>query len=310
MSPETLVTAPRIPIVDLTGTVDDARCRAGAARAIGEAAEGTGFFYVANHGVEPALVERAFAQARTFFALSDERKLAARMAPGAIYGYEPLNTETLDAAAGADLKESFRAGFGDADPWPDLPDFRTTLAAYERATCDLAARVVRLLALSLGESEDRLDDAFRPASRRLRLLHYPARPADAPARQIGAGAHTDWGGITILAQDDAGGLEVRDRGGAWVRALPVPGTFVINLGDLLARWTNDRYHSNPHRVFNSSDVRGRHSIALFYGPRDDARIACLPSCVAAGDEPRYAPITAGAYLAARWREAYGVNARG
>jgi isopenicillin N synthase-like dioxygenase len=309
MALEPVPATTRIPIVDLTGTATDADRRAVAARAIGRASRDTGFFYVANHGVEPALVEQAFAHARTFFAQPAEQKLTVRMVPGGTYGYEPLNTETLDAAAGTDLKESFRVAGGAAPgPWPDVDGFRATMTAYERATVELAARLVQLLAISLGEPEDRLDDAFRPASRRLRLLHYPPRPPDAAAHQIGAGAHADWGGITLLAQDDAGGLEVRDRSGDWLRALPVPGTFVVNLGDLLARWTNDRYQSTPHRVFNQPEARGRHSIALFYGPRNDATIACLPSCVAAGETPRYAPISAGDYLAERWRSAYGVTA--
>jgi len=308
MSLDVSPVASRIPIVDLAGTLDDARRRADVAAAIGAAAEGTGFFYVAGHGVEHALIERAFAQARTLFAWSAERKHALKMAPGEAFGYEPLNTETLDAASGTDLKESFRVAADEGVArWPDLPGFRDAMRAYDAAACGLAARLIRLLALSLGEPEDVFDAAFRPASHRLRLLHYPPRPEHAGAHQIGAGAHTDWGGITILAQDDRGGLEVRDRAGDWLCALPVAGTFIVNLGDLMARWTNDRYHSTPHRVFNRPDARGRHSIALFYGPDAGARIACLPSCRRAGEAPRYPPITAGAYMAERWRAAYGTD---
>jgi isopenicillin N synthase-like dioxygenase len=130
---------------------------------------------------------------------------------------------------------------------------------------------------------------------------------NAAEHQIGAGAHTDWGGITILAQDDVGGLDVQDTSGSWLHAEPVPGTFVINLGDLMARWTNERYHSTPHRVFNPPDARDRYSIVLFYGPRDDARIECLPTCIRPGETPRFAACTAGEHLAERWRSAYGLT---
>jgi isopenicillin N synthase-like dioxygenase len=233
------------------------------------------------------------------------------MGRGEMRGYEPLESESLDARTGQDLKESFRLARDDANPpnrWPrDLPGFRAALLAYYAATSTLGAHLVRLLARSLGEPEDAFDDAYRGTSATMRLLHYPPRPVGAADHQIGAGAHTDWGGITILAQDDVGGLDVQDATGTWLHALPVPGTFVINIGDLIARWTNERYHSTPHRVFNPAGARDRYSIACFYGPRDDAWIAPLPSCIAPGEAARFAACTAGEHLAERWRAAYGLT---
>jgi isopenicillin N synthase-like dioxygenase len=301
----------RIPIIDLAATGHDPSRRDAVARDIHRAAIDTGFFYVANHGVDRAIVADAFSAMRTFFALPAERKREILMGRGEMRGYEPLESESLDAATGQDLKESFRLAREDGSTpnrWPaGLPGFREAMLAYYAATSALGARLVQLLALSLGEPEAALDDAYRGTSPTMRLLHYPPRPANAGAGQIGAGAHTDWGGITVLAQDDIGGLEVRDASGEWLRALPVPDTFVINLGDLIARWTNERYHSTPHRVFNPPGALDRYSIALFYGPRDDAWIDCLPSCVRAGESPRYAACTAGEHLAERWRAAYGLT---
>ncbi len=308
---ELLPDTSRIPIVDLDGTDRDGERRAAAARAIHRAAGDTGFFYVANHGVSQVTIDGAFAASRAFFALPEGTKRRVLMERGKMRGYEPLESETLDARAGNDLKESFRlARESDTVPnlWPAEPaGFRETLLSYYDAAGTLGARLVRLMALSLGEPEETLDEAYRGTNPTMRLLHYPARPSGAAPQQIGAGAHTDWGGITILAQDAIGGLEVRDASGAWLRALPVPGTFVINLGDLIARWTNDRYRSTPHRVFNPPEAQDRYSIALFYGPRDGARIACLPTCLAPGEVPRYTPCTAGEHLEERWRAAYGLT---
>jgi isopenicillin N synthase-like dioxygenase len=177
---------------------------------------------------------------------------------------------------------------------------------YHTAVCDLAGDLMRIVALSLDLPEDTFEESYRDANPSLRLLHYPPRPADAQPAQIGAGAHTDWGGITILAQDDTGGLEVQDTSGAWIRATPIPGTFVVNLGDLIVRWTNDRYHSTPHRVFNPAADRDRYSMALFFSPNSRARIECLPTCVRPGEPPRYAVCTAGEHIAERRRETYGI----
>ncbi len=147
-----------------------------------------------------------------------------------------------------------------------MPGFREALDAYYFPMLDLGRHLMRLLALSLGEPEDCFDAAFRAPSASLRLLRYPPQPADAESNQLGAGAHTDWGAITLLAQDDCGGLEVENARGEWLRAVPVPDTFVVNLGDMIARWTNGAYHSNMHRVMNNVSGRNRHSLVLFFNP--------------------------------------------
>jgi isopenicillin N synthase-like dioxygenase len=294
----------RLPVIDLAAE------RRHVAEAIGAAARDTGFFYVANHGVDPALTAGVFAQANRFFDLSAERKLRVAKKSGT-RGYEQLEAQQLDSGSPPDLKESFNFAedFGAPTPdhvgnrWPDdLPGFRESLEAYYHPMLELGRDLMRLLALSLGEPEATFDDGFRSPSASLRLLRYPPQPNDAAPNQLGAGAHTDWGAITLLAQDDCGGLEVENAAGEWLRAEPVPDTFVVNLGDMVARWTNGRYHSNMHRVMNNRSGRNRHSLVLFFNPAYYTQVACLPSCRDAGGAGAFPPCTAGEHIAQRYRE--------
>ena len=139
------------------------------------------------------------------------------------------------------------------------------------------------------------------------MVRYPAHPEGADERTFGAGAHTDWGAVTILAQDAHGGLEVQMPDGGWVAATPMEGTFVVNLGDMIPRWTNGLYHSNPHRVRNTfSGGEARYSIPFFYEPEYLARIVPVPGTVPAGEAPRYTPCTAGEHLQEMYRKTYGL----
>lgn len=293
--------ADRLPIVDLAGN--------SVAKQIGEAARDTGFFYVANHGIDQRLVEGAFAQAERFFDLSAERKAAVLKRPG-FRGYETIETQRLDYASPPDVKESFNFAedFGASAPdkmgnlWPDLPGFREALEAYYRPMLDLGRRLMRMLALSLEEPAATFDAAFRLPSASMRLHRYPPQPPNAAYNQLGAGAHTDWGAITLLAQDDCGGLEVENSRGEWLRGDPIPGTFVINLGDMIARWTNGIYHSNMHRVMNNVSGRNRHSIVLFFNPEYYTKVECLPKCLAAEGHAKFVTCTAGEHIAQRYRE--------
>jgi len=298
----------RLPVIDLAPSFATDSGRSAVAAQIGTAARDTGFFYVANHGIAPALVSGVFAQAERFFDQPRADRVAVAKRAG-FRGYEGLEAQQLDLNAPPDLKESFNMAhdFGAPTPdpignlWPALPGFREALDAYYLPMLDLGRHLMRLLARSLGEPDDRFDEAFRAPSASLRLLRYPPQPAGAP--QLGAGAHTDWGAITLLAQDDAGGLEVEDAHGTWLRATPVPNTFVVNLGDMIARWTNGAYHSNPHRVANVHAGRNRHSIVLFFNPAYYTPVACLPTCLAAaGGRAKYAECTAGEHIAQRYRE--------
>ena len=161
-----------------------------------------------------------------------------------------------------------------------------------------------LLALSLELPENYFAPFYREPSRTMRILRYPPHPAAARANQLGAGAHTDWGGVTLLAQDDLGGLEIRNAADEWIQATPIPGTFVINLGDLMQRWTNGVYRSNMHRVKNNSSSEDRYSIPFFYSPRPDSRIECMPTCSDAAHPPKYPPCTAAEHTYEMFRRSY------
>jgi len=304
----------KLPVIDLEGLASgDEAALNRIAGEIGAACRTIGFFYVVNHGLAPALMRAAFAQSAAFFSspLAQKQALAIERV-GGNRGYSGLLHEALDPKRGADLKEAFniglelspddpeivaRAPFRTLNVWPDLSEFRATLLAYFDACAALAGAIHRAFARDLGLPLDFFRDKFDRPMATLRLLHYPATPADAEDR-IGAGEHTDYGNITLLATDEVGGLEARTRAGAWIAAPPAPGAFVVNIGDCLMRWTNDVYVSTPHRVVNRSG-KERYSIAFFFDPNPQARVEAIPSCLAPGEAARYAPILAADYLKMR-----------
>ncbi|HEY9224561.1 MAG TPA: 2-oxoglutarate and iron-dependent oxygenase domain-containing protein [Variovorax sp.] len=315
-----------IPVLDLTGALAPGGPRsAQVARELRSAAMASGFFYVRHHGIDAAMVERQFDITRLLMALPIERReaLSIRNSP-IMRGYEGLGAQTLDAAMKPDLKESFycgmdwpadhpyvKAGFQTYGPsqWPaELPDVRAHCEAYIDAMNTLSLRLMQLMALSLDLPEDYFDAACRDPMVTLRMVRYPPHPEGADERTFGAGAHTDWGAVTILAQDAHGGLEVQMPDGSWVAATPMAGTFVVNLGDMIPRWTNGLYHSNPHRVRNTfSGGAARHSIPFFYEPECLARIVPVPGTVPVGEAPRYTPCTAGEHLQEMYRKTYGLQ---
>ena len=303
-----------IPVIDLS-EADPSKT----ARAIHIACRETGFFYVSHHGVAPSLIAAQFEWAKRFFDLPLVEKMALDMQRSSTRaGYEPMEGQTLDSQdataekAPPDLKESFRCGreadaaLPSCNPWPTtLPGFREQMLAYRKAVAGLGDRLLALLAVSLDLPTDWFEDAYRDALGTVVVIKYPPQPAMANYNQIGAGAHTDWGGITILAQDDAGGLEVRNADGEWIEAKPLADTFIINLGDLTARWTNGLYNSTMHRVKNNRSNRDRYSVPFFYSPRADAVIEPVPTCVSADHPRRFATCTASDHIAEMFRRSYG-----
>jgi len=298
-----------IPIIDLSATFgSNETARRKAADAIGGACRNTGFFYITGHGIDDAVVKRAFAESKRFFAQSDEAKRRCSKREGT-NGYEPLETQRLDNESPGDLKESFnfsaaaKAGTPDHVPnlWPDgLPGFREGLDAYHQQIRALARHVSGLIALSLGMPYGFFDPTFENQKAALRLLRYPPQPPKAKFNQLGAGAHNDWGWITVLAQDDRGGLEVETASGDWVRVDPVPGAFVVNLGDLVLHWTNGLYHSSLHRVMNNRSGVDRYSIVLFYDHSYDTPVEVLNTCLQPGEKPKFAPCISGDHRKAKY----------
>lgn len=313
--------AREIPLIDLSAAGDPLRRRELALR-IRETCRDVGFFYVVGHGVPAALIEAQFAAARTFFALPPARKReAASGAAHANLGYQALASQALDDGSPADFKEGFQIGFdpGPEHPyvkagspfhgdnrWPrGLPGFREQCEAYYAAMMDLSARLLQLIALSLDLDEEFFAAHLRTPIASLRLLHYPPQPQAIEDNRIGAGAHTDWGLITLLAQDAVGGLEVCNAAGEWIAAPPLADSFVVNLGDLLQRWSNDLYQSNPHRVRNADSARPRYSLAFFQDGDSQSLVECLPSCCDAQRPARYAACRIGDYMHDKVRQTFG-----
>lgn len=201
-----------------------------------------------------------------------------------------------------------------ANLWPaEPPGFREAMLGYYRAMSELADRLMRLFALGLRLPESFFDGRIDRAISALRLLNYPDQPGPPEPGQLRAGAHTDYGSLTILLPQDApGGLEVQGPDGTWHGVPTVPGGFVINLGDLMARWTNDRWRSTLHRVVNPPpDAAGstrRQSIAFFHQPNWEAEIACLPTCLAPGEVPKYPTVRSGPHLASKFRSTVTLQA--
>ena len=303
--------ADSVPIVDLTGTFGangDGRARA--AKAIRAACRDTGFMYIVNHGIDQAIIDRAFQESQRFFAQSENEKMKVCKRNGS-NGFDPVETQALDPSSPADFKESFlvsrtsQPGASDyaENRWPDaLTGFREGVDAYHDAVQRLALHITRLIALSVDMPIDHFDRSFENQGGALRLLRYPPMPGGPRNNQLGAGAHTDFGWITILGQDDNGGLEVETAQGDWIAVEPIPGAFVVNLGDLVPAWTNGLYHSSLHRVLNKKPGVDRYSIVLFYNPRYEAVVETIPTCLAPGEVPR-APFISGEHRRARALEA-------
>ena len=224
----------------------------------------------------------------------------------------------LDPDMPADLKEAYNIGLEIAEDdreflagvpfrglnlWPDLPDWRENMLDYYDRCWSLGMALHRAFAIDLGLPESYFAPMFDRPMSTLRLLRYPPQIENPEPGQIGAGTHTDYGNVTILAVDGVAGLEVQARDGTWVAAPCIDDAFVCNIGDCLMRWSNDIYVSTPHRVTNAAG-RERYSAAFFLDPNPDARVACLPTCQSPDRPPRYPPITGADYLKSRLDATY------
>ncbi len=311
----------QLPVIDVSGFAvgappDDPATNVAAA-AIDKACRETGFVLIAGHGIAPETRAAMFEQIERFFALPVEKKNEIAIGKSAYHrGYVALATESLDDAntMAGDLKETIDTGLdhGPDHPavlagtplhgmnqLPDLPGFREVYEQYRAEAIAAAERVQRAMARALGLPDDYFND-LGDTMYHLRFVHYPPQDRLPPAEgQLGCGAHTDYGTLTLLADDGVGGLQVMRRDGKWLEIDVPEDLYVCNLGDLQAIWTNDRWVSNPHRVVNPPQ-RDRYSIPLFVTPPFHARIECLPTCLAPGESPKYQPLEAGPYLLSRF----------
>ncbi len=279
-----------------------------AARQMRRACESVGFFYLAGHGVPQAVIDAAFRASREFHALPLEAKLRLKLNENNI-GYLPVNesmqrASTVHKATRPNFNESFFISHdrGAEHPdvlagkplrgrnqWPEGHDgMRTAMVRYFKTMEGIGEGLLPVLARSL----DMPDGFFAPffaneAQINLRFLHYPPQDTD-DDEQFGQGPHTDNSFITFLAREEVPGLAVRLPSGEWLAPPVIPGTFLVNLGNMMKRWSNDRFLSTPHGVLNDSGT-DRYSIAFFYSPNPDSVIECLPSCAGPGNPPRYPP---------------------
>jgi isopenicillin N synthase-like dioxygenase len=306
-------TAEEMPVLDLTPLVEGGDI-ASLAEELKSACLTMGFFYVTSHGVPQRVIDDVFASARRYFSLPFDERLRMRMDDRFRRGYMPPGVNQHPGFP-PDLKESydFALDLPLDDPtvvtglplhgpnrWPpEHPWLRRAADAYFNETMVLGKRLLRLFAVSLDMPDDYFLAFCKKPMVQTRLFHYPPAPiAEEPA--FGVAPHTDYGMITLLTQDPIGGLELQTRDGEWVGAPFIPGTFVINLGDMFKVWTNDIYVSNPHRVVNRTG-KERYSIPTFFNLDYETPVACLPSCQSAGNLPKYAPIKSGDYLVSRFR---------
>lgn len=246
------------------------------------------------------------------------RHAASFTGAGGNRGYIQLGGEALDPDKPADVKEAFNIGIElDADDpellarapfrapnlWPEMPGFRETMLDYFNRVWRLGCDLHRGFALDLGLTPDFFEDKLDKPIATLRLLHYPPVKGPLSDGQLGAGVHTDYGNVTLLATDAVGGLMVQDRSGRWLHAPVIPDAFVCNIGDCLMRWSNDVYVSTPHKVVSPPGA-DRYSVAFFLDPNPDAMVACLPTCISPDRPAKYAPITGTEFLRSRLEPTY------
>jgi isopenicillin N synthase-like dioxygenase len=300
-----------IPIIDFyTFTNGNTATQQTVVKQIYQACHEIGFMYLQNPGISKNLVKQVFTQSKSFFNLPLEVKQQLAWSDEfSNTGYVGIERERLDRNKPGDLKEAFNLGKAlltcpSLSPISPVQD-SCILAFYDTCT-ELANTVLQAFALALELPEDFFTTRHNQRNHTLRLLHYPSLQTLPKLGQVRAGEHSDYGSITLLFQDEVGGLEVQTASGEWIAAPAIPGTVVVNTGDLMQRWTNDVFCSTQHRVMIPSDSsvkQSRYSVAFFCHPNNEIEIACLESCQRAYP-PIYPPILAGEYLLQRLQATY------
>ena len=307
-----------IPVIDVT-PLRDGTDPAGVARALHDASRGLGFIYVSGHGIPAGVTDTLREIGYRFFHAPEDLRRTVRIS-AKHRGWISRGGSKMQDDARADFKESFLFGYEDENGWtPEdhplrgtnrwpafLPELRAQGMRFYRHAHEVARHLMRGFAIGLGLEDDFfLRSCERPLSR-ASLVHYPAQPEDLGEDRFGVGPHTDFGVLTVLCQDEVGGLQVRDVNGDWIHAPPIEGTLVVNVADLLSRWTNGAYKSTPHRVVNRSGHE-RLSLVLAFDPDPETVIDARPIF---GPEARieHEPITCGDYLVWRFGKAFSYRA--
>ncbi|KAF2137686.1 uncharacterized protein K452DRAFT_353383 [Aplosporella prunicola CBS 121167] len=303
-----------IPIIDISRIYSEKlEDRKAVAEMVREASHRIGFFYIVGHGIDPHYREAAFEQAKQFFQLPEDKKMEVYtgLVPNEFVGYHPMQHYNRNSLKQKDLSEAFNWAYEPkADPeainkdeksislWPScVPGFQEGLLDYHSQLIQLVHRMTRIFALALHLPEDSFDNYVKRPEAGMRILHYPQQDHSADD-QAGLGAHTDFECFTIVSQDSNGGLEVLNKAGKWIRANPVPGSFVINIGDCFMRQTNDFFVSTVHRVVNKSG-RERYSAPFFWGFDREKLLELVATCISEDNPMKYPVVTGGEYY--RWR---------
>ncbi|KIV91974.1 hypothetical protein PV10_06459 [Exophiala mesophila] len=322
--------ADEIPVIDISGIYGDLEARKELASRVKHAAESTGFFYIKGHGIPESAIQGARKASRDFFKQSEEKKLLVSKDKGKWYnGYTGNQTAMASPTEGLDYRESFAWRYepqydpdpkdpsavpAEVKPWirgenyvwegtDHIPGFKEGCITYWQECLKLARRLVRIFALCLDLPEDYFDSVTTYPGSDGVFNYYPAMSEEEAkaSRDIGLGSHTDLQCFTLLWQDMIGGLQVLNNGGQWIKASPIEGTFVVNIGDYLMRLTNDRMKSTVHRVYNRSTV-DRYSMPFFFGFNFNETCGVLPSCVDNDHPAKYEPISCGDWTQLRFEQ--------
>ena len=289
-------------------------------QALKDACVNVGFFYLEGHGIGEETLDKIFVETKRLFKLPVEKKVQLSDTVMS-RGYTAMQEEKLDPSVQTegDTKEGYYIGreIPTDDPrydpaklrgpnqWPStelLPNFRSTMEEYHQAISQIAFQVVQLLALALGLEKNYFDEKFDEPVATLRLLHYAQRLSDPEKGIFGCGAHSDYGVITLLLTDEHSGLQIFHEG-QWIDVPPRPDAFVVNLGDMLERWTNGLMKSTKHRVLTDGTSE-RYSIPFFYDPAFETVVECLDVCTDENNPPKYPPTTAGEHLVGKYQETH------
>jgi len=322
-----------LPSIDLraflSGTGEEQQ---GIAAQVDEICKSIGFLIIENHGLPTDITDNAWSTTRAFFDLPLEEKLKWKPAdPTCPRGYFPMAAEALAKSLGVDTPPDFKESFGigpgplrapsykiavekfefhyGENLWPARPkELRAELTIFFDAMENLGSQVLRLFAAALELPHNFFERFHTHPMCAMRCINYPASDEPLLPRQRGAGEHSDYGSITLLKSDpNVPGLEIKLPSGRWAKAPLVEDAFIVNIGDLLARWTNDRWVSTLHRVIQpgvaESGTSRRQSLAFFHNTSFDAEIECIPTCLKPGEEPKYRPVQAGEYLVKRFTSA-------
>lgn len=313
-----------LPVIDISALyAADAQAQKRVAQEIDQACRTWGFFYIKGHTIAQAEIDAVIAAGKAFFAQPLERKLEIDITQSRHHrGYGAIATEQLNPDLPGDFKETFDMSFhlpaDDPDVLagkplrgpnrhPDLLGWQALLEGHYQRMHQLSLTLLRAIASALGAEPDFFVRRFERPISALRLIHYPPRQGVANLSK-GAGEHTDYGCITLLYQDPVGGLQVRNLQGHWLDAPFIEGTFVVNIGDMMARWSNDRYKSTPHRVISPEGV-DRYSMPFFCEPNPETIIDCLPGCHNEANPRKYEDVRCSDYMLGRFAQTYAYRAQ-